>query len=709
MKRTSACILLCMLCLCTHATPLLDSLVSKGNRAYVLGQRDVILQCAQSIEAALDAEKPTYHDSLCYVASMLKLYGNYHYENGALDSASFAIAEDFYDKASALNAQRLSTGHLLNLEKAQLYYRLKRYNEALDGVDRAIAYIDSTAIYEPGDAEWNNIAMQRAMCLARVGRFEEAIELADLTSADYGDRASLDYARALRMKAKILMLAASRPQEAATAYKSFFETQKAFAKKHFATMTASEREQYWLSLRPFVADCYTLEGLDPAFLFDVTLFAKGLLLNISSKVGDGVASDEALRTLDYRWADVRRRLKPAQAAGEFIQYEKDGAEKMALLLVKYGCKPAFIPLTSPDEVLALAGNDMRTTDRKGKDRLYGDEELRSLVFTQGLIDALKGLKRLYFAPDGYLHRLAIEYFPEAGKVEMFRLSSTRTLLEKRPVNNTGAALLCGGINYGFRRGTSSASGNDSTAYTLYRGTSFPRLSAESDESKTIYADRQNKADSLLRGAAATEDAFRALAPKFGLIMTSTHGDFNAKALPLGTDLKPTLTDNAMSENIIAFAGVNSALRNRNFDASNLCDGLLSARELSQLDLSNCRLFTLSACQTALGQITSDGVFGLQRGLKNAGVGAMLLSLWSVNSDATAMLMHNFFSNMSQGQSAHKAFANAREALLAMSASEEETKTVFDPATMSERTITKRSQSFNTPQYTDAFILIDALE
>lgn len=709
MKKAFATVLSGLLCLGLNASPELDSLVSRGNRAYVLGQRDVILQCADAIGRTLDAERPQRVDSLCYVASMLKLYGNYHYENGSLDATSFAIAEDYYDKAASLNAHRLSTGHLIDLEKAQLYYRLQRYPEALAATERAIAYIDSTAIYEPGDAEWNNIAMQQAMCLARNSRFDEAINLADQTIADYGETSSLDYAKALRMKAKILMLAAKRPQDAIRAYKAFFGTQKEYAKRHFALMTASEREQYWLSLRPFIADCYTLEGLDPAFLYDVTLFSKGLLLNLSSKSGDGVATASALRTLDYKWSDVRGRLKPGQAAGEFIQYEKDGSERMALLLVKNAGAPVFLPLTEPDKVLALAAKDMQSTDRKGKDELYGDTTLRALVFTPLLREALKGLRRFYFAPDGYLHRLAIEYFPEAGNIDMYRLSSTRRLLEQRVTGGKDAALLCGGIDYGFRRGKPTARDNDSTAYTLYRGTTFPRLSAESDESKSIYALRANPADTLLRGASASEDAFRNLADKYSLIMTSTHGDFNAKTVPVGTDIKPTLTDNAMSESVIAFAGVNSALRDRGFDTSGTCDGLLSARELAQLDLSRCKLFTLSACQTALGQITSDGVFGLQRGLKNAGVEAMLLSLWSVNSDATAMLMQRFYTLLNQGKSIHRAFAEARAALVAMTPAEGETKTVFDPATMSERTVTTRQPAFNTPQFTDAFILIDAIE
>ena len=75
----------------------------------------------------------------------------------------------------------------------------------------------------------------------------------------------------------------------------------------------------------------------------------------------------------------------------------------------------------------------------------------------------------------------------------------------------------------------------------------------------------------------------------------------------------------------------------------LNDGLLTANEILDLKL-NAELVVLSACDTALGQITSDGVIGLSRSLITAGVPSVIVSLWSVPDAPTAELMTEFYRN-----------------------------------------------------------------
>ncbi len=165
-----------------------------------------------------------------------------------------------------------------------------------------------------------------------------------------------------------------------------------------------------------------------------------------------------------------------------------------------------------------------------------------------------------------------------------------------------------------------------------------------------------------------------------------------------------MTDESLSESLMALAGANTNLNNPQFQ-SQRHDGLLSAREFSGLDMSGVRLFVASACQTGLGQITPDGVYGIQRGLKNAGVGAIVVSLWSVDDRATCALMTTFYRELRAGKSIHEAFNAARGYLLSTNA-DLQPRSSFDAGTLSQSATTTRDMS--APRYANAFILIDAI-
>jgi CHAT domain-containing protein/uncharacterized protein HemY len=74
------------------------------------------------------------------------------------------------------------------------------------------------------------------------------------------------------------------------------------------------------------------------------------------------------------------------------------------------------------------------------------------------------------------------------------------------------------------------------------------------------------------------------------------------------------------------------------------DGLLTADQIFGLKL-NAELVVLSACDTGLGEITGDGVIGLSRSFLNAGVPSLVVSLWSVDDQATGELMTQFYQNL----------------------------------------------------------------
>ena len=130
-------------------------------------------------------------------------------------------------------------------------------------------------------------------------------------------------------------------------------------------------------------------------------------------------------------------------------------------------------------------------------------------------------------------------------------------------------------------------------------------------------------------------------------------------------------DRALSCSGLLFAGANATL-----DLSNRSvvpegdDGILTAKEISRLDFRGLDLVVLSACQTGLGEITGEGVFGLQRGFKKSGAQTIVMSLWKVNDKATQILMTEFFKNLTAGQSRRAAFAAAQKTLRAQDSTPE---------------------------------------
>lgn len=88
------------------------------------------------------------------------------------------------------------------------------------------------------------------------------------------------------------------------------------------------------------------------------------------------------------------------------------------------------------------------------------------------------------------------------------------------------------------------------------------------------------------------------------------------------------------------------------------DGLLTAAEIIEKLTLQAELVVLSACDTGLGRVTSEGVIGLSRALMTAGVPSVVVSLWAIPDAPTATLMTDFYSQMKQGKDRAQALRQA---------------------------------------------------
>lgn len=195
------------------------------------------------------------------------------------------------------------------------------------------------------------------------------------------------------------------------------------------------------------------------------------------------------------------------------------------------------------------------------------------------------------------------------------------------------------------------------------------LDGTEKESQNVYAKLQDRGIStvLLSNTQANEESFKAFdgnSPT--LIHLATHGFFlsDPKVIAQNMFMQRSETipesNNLLNRSGLLFAGANRAWT-ANGIIDGIEDGILTADEISRLNLYNTELVVLSVCETGLGEIVStEGVFGLQRAFKLAGVKSLIMSLWKVPDEATSKLMQLFYDNWLSGMEAHRAFTESQK-------------------------------------------------
>jgi CHAT domain-containing protein len=172
------------------------------------------------------------------------------------------------------------------------------------------------------------------------------------------------------------------------------------------------------------------------------------------------------------------------------------------------------------------------------------------------------------------------------------------------------------------------------------------------------------------GISANEESFKNLSGQSPeLLHIATHGFFLADEKSIRETGFMQMINNQNNTYInpllrsgLLFAGANRAWKNENV-IPGIEDGILTSEEIAHLNLSKTNLVVLSACETGLGEVqNSEGVFGLQRAFKLAGVKTIIMSLWKVPDEQTYQLMQVFYKNWLAGKSKHEAFKIAQKAI-----------------------------------------------
>jgi CHAT domain-containing protein len=318
--------------------------------------------------------------------------------------------------------------------------------------------------------------------------------------------------------------------------------------------------------------------------------------------------------------------------------------------------------------------------------LEKSKELFDLIW-KPIDPLLQNVKTVFFAPEGLLTKVSFAslIYPNGkflfDKYQLQNLFSTKSIATGKSeflFSKDMNATIYGGIHYFTElanqiKATKQYQGKKISNSTFVdnvnsndysRGGEWVYLKGTLTEVEQIsQIMEQNKIKmSLLSGVNGVEESFKALSGRSpSIIHIATHGFYiNNESKDTDASAGSKNVQNPMFRSGLIMAGANRVWTGKSIP-DGLDDGILTAYEVSMLDLSNTKLVVLSACETGLGDIKgSEGVYGLQRAFKMAGVKYILMTLWEIRDEVTVEFMTTFYKQWLKGKDIHEAFKFAQD-------------------------------------------------
>jgi MYXO-CTERM domain-containing protein len=395
----------------------------------------------------------------------------------------------------------------------------------------------------------------------------------------------------------------------------------------------------------------------------------------------GAAGSALVRDRDDGLDEVQRALPEGTALVELVRYrdtdvqattsaaEVGAARYIAFVLHQSG-PPAWVDLGDATVIEdAVAAMRRSLGDPSSQDVPRTTRALDQLVMHR-VRPLLRDVRSVFVAPDGSLNLVPFGVLrDERGRylVEDFQftyLNTGRDLVRlERRVPPRQPALLVGAPEFG----RAVAGGATRAADFRVQFTPLPGTATElTDLARLMPAARS------LRGRDATEERVKAIAGP-AILHVASHGFFLADEeirpgsrglVRVSSAGAPSIVENPLLRSGLALAGANGGPAWGDADSSVVQeDGILTALEVSGLDLRGTQLVVLSACDTGVGDVRNgNGVFGLRRALVTAGAETQVMSLWKVDDGATHELMISYYRALVGGRGRSEALRDAQRAI-----------------------------------------------
>lgn len=508
---------------------------------------------------------------------------------------------------------------------------------------------------------------------------------------------------------------AKRQEEALEETSIGLEKEREHLHHAFLSLSEKGRESYWTTRGYHNIRLYSIVAADPydrkGLLYDLALLSKGFLLESSSlflqlmdhspdedlkeewnsylqlqdelkqlesiSAGDkkhieqirikllekesrlmvkASSFKDYLEEIECTWKDVVKNLDKNSVAIEFVRYNDWETRE----IIYYA---SVLQGDGPPVNVRLTNFDEKAIQDWSFNKRYKSNALYKVIF-EPLSEYLKGKTKIYYAPVGCLNNIAIENVPiskkkyMSDKYEIHRLSSTRMISSLNEQVKISSATLFGGLNYNM-----SSEEKEYYASTERSGSedehhNWSYLPESLEEVKKISAKLSQIEPTVISGSEGIEERFKSLSgKKTNLIHIATHGYYDQETLAEVAQINLPIEDIALKLSGLVFSGANDT----SISDSGIDDGLLSAEEISKLNLIGCDLVVLSACGTGLGLSTSfDESYGLIRAFKKAGCKSILMSLWDVDDKASRLFMDIFYQSILSGHTKSEAVDLARK-------------------------------------------------
>ncbi len=378
-----------------------------------------------------------------------------------------------------------------------------------------------------------------------------------------------------------------------------------------------------------------------------------------------------------------RRLERRREAGASRASEREGVPSYAALGVRArGTHAWMLDLGPADAIDSLVSKwqsessqdplRLRDPETAWASYLRLSEALRAAIWDSAGV-RVEGAERVFVIPDGSLHLLNLaalasapgKFLIETGPL-LQQVSAERDLWAPSSGASTAEGLLVAASpDYDAATARSGNAGETEPSRSpceAFGSLEFRPLPGTMSEQRRIvelwnrFQERlpgskpvERSPARALTGGDATEEAFKAGAPGSRILHLATHGFFlgeDCGATPVAAvpdDWSEGGADRGPGTNPLLLSGLALAGANRRSWERGREDGILTAEEISSLDLDGVDWAVLSACETGLGELrVGEGVFGLRRAFQLAGARTIIMTLWSVRDDVARAWMESLY-------------------------------------------------------------------